>query len=440
MSTTTSNLDAYWMPFTANRDFKAKPRVISAASGHYYTTEDGTQLYDMFSGLWSTGLGHCHPKIVEAVQEQVARLDYCMSFQVTNDKAIALADRVTKMAPEGIDHCFFTNSGSESVDTALKIALGYHRARGEGNRSRLIGREKGYHGVNFGGMSVGGIVPNRKVFSAALLPGVDHLRHTLDIERNAFSRGLPKHGVELAEDLERLCALHDGSNIAAVIVEPVAGSAGVIPPPPGYLERLREICDQHGILLIFDEVIAAFGRLGAPFGAQRFGVTPDIITCAKGLTNGVIPMGAVLVRDVVYDAFMQGPANMVEIFHGYTYSGHPVAAAAGLATMDVYDEEGTFEQAAGLEQHFEDLLHSFADHKHVIDVRNFGLMGAIEMAPREGAPGARGGETHKKSFWDEKVVVRNGMDILQFSPFLNSDPDEMEQSFAAVRRVLDAIE
>jgi beta-alanine--pyruvate transaminase len=326
------------------------------------------------------------------------------------------------------------------VDTALKIALGYHRARSEGNRTRLIGREKGYHGVNFGGMSVGGIVPNRKIFSAALIPGVDHLRHTLDIERNAFSRGLPEHGIELAEDLERLCALHDGSNIAAVIVEPVAGSAGVIPPPPGYLERLREICDQHGILLIFDEVIAAFGRLGAPFGAQRFGVTPDIITTAKGLTNGVIPMGAVLVSDSIYDAFMQGPENMIEIFHGYTYSGHPVAAAAGLATMDVYDDEGTFEQAAGLEQHFENLLHSFADQKHVIDVRNFGLMGAIEMAPRAGAPGARGGEAHKKCFWDENVVVRNGMDTLQFSPFLNSNPDEMEQSFAAVRRVLDSIE
>jgi len=440
MSTAQTSLDAYWLPFTANRDFKAKPRVISGASGHYYTLDDGTRLYDMFSGLWTSGLGHCHPKIVEAVQKQVAELDYCMTFQVTNNKAIELADRVIKMAPEGIDHCFFTNSGSESVDTALKMALGYHRARGEGHRTRLIGREKGYHGVNFGGMSVGGIVPNRKVFSAALLPGVDHLRHTLDIERNAFSRGLPQHGIELAEDLERLCALHDGSNIAAVIVEPVAGSAGVIPPPPGYLQRLREICDKHGILLIFDEVIAAFGRLGAPFGAQRFGVTPDIITTAKGLTNGVIPMGAVLVSGKIYDAFMQGPAHMIEMFHGYTYSGHPVASAAGLATMGVYDEEGTFEQAVALESHFEDLLHSFDNHRHVIDVRNIGLMGAIEMAPRAGAPGARGGEVHKKCFWDENLVVRNGMDTLQFSPFLNSNPDEMEQSFAALRRVLDSIE
>jgi beta-alanine--pyruvate transaminase len=430
----------YWMPFTANRDFSRKPRIISGADGHWYTRPDGTRLYDTFSGLWTSGVGHCHPRIVAAVQEQVATLDYCITFQVTNDKALALAERVTAMAPQGFSHCFFTNSGSESVDTALKIALGYHRARGEGHRTRLIGREKGYHGVNFGGMSVGGMVPNRKAFSAVLLPGVDHLRHTLDIERNAFSRGLPKHGIELAEDLERLCLLHDGSNIAAVIVEPVPGSAGIIPPPPGYLERLREICDRHGILLIFDEVIAAFGRLGEPFGATRFDVKPDIITTAKGLTNGVVPMGAVLVRDEIHDAFMNGPDYMIELFHGYTYSGHPVAAAAGLATMDVYEDEGIFEQARGLEQLFEDLLHSFADHPHVIDVRNIGLMGAIELAPRDGAPGVRGFEVHKHCFWEENLVVRNGMDLLQFSPFLNSDRDEMEQSFAALRRALDAVD
>ncbi|MBT8068363.1 MAG: aspartate aminotransferase family protein [Gammaproteobacteria bacterium] len=440
MSAAPENLDAYWMPFTANRDFKKKPRIIKGAAGHYYTAQDGSKLYDTFSGLWTCGLGHCHPKIVEAVQEQVATLDYCMTFQVTNDKAAALAERVTAMAPDGMNKCFFTNSGSESVDTALKIALGYHRARGEGHRTRLIGRERGYHGVNFGGMSVGGMVPNRKVFSANLIPGVDHIRHTHDIEHNAFSRGQPAWGAHLADDLERLCALHDGSNIAAVIVEPVAGSTGVLPPPVGYLEKLREVCDRHGILLIFDEVIAAFGRLARPFGAQRFDVMPDIITTAKGLTNGVIPMGAVLVRDAIYEAFMQGPAHLIELFHGYTYSGHPVAAAAGLATMGVYEEEGTFDQAASLEQHFEDLLHSFADHKHVIDVRNYGLMGAIEMAPRDGAPGARGGEAHKKCFWDEHLVIRNGMDTLQFSPFLNSDPDEMQQSFESIRRVLDTIE
>ena len=328
MSATAKDTDAYWMPFTANRDFKKQPRIITGASGHHYTAADGTRIYDMFSGLWTSGIGHCHPKIVEAVQQQVASLDYCMSFQLSNDIAFELAERVVDMAPDSFSNCFFTNSGSESVDTALKIALAYHRARGEGNRTRLIGREKGYHGVNFGGMSVGGMVPNRKVFSANLIPGVDHMRHTLDLERNAFSRGQPEHGAELADDLERLAALHDGSNIAAVIVEPVAGSAGVLPPPVGYLEKLREICDRHGILLIFDEVITAFGRVGRATGAERFGITPDLITTAKGLTNGVIPMGGVLVRDHVYDAFMQGPEHMVELFHGYTYSGHPVAAAA----------------------------------------------------------------------------------------------------------------
>ncbi len=432
--------DALWMPFTANRDFKKKPRVICDAEGHYYTTTDGRRLYDTFSGLWTTGVGHCHPKIVEAVQQQVAKLDYAMTFQMGNDKSFELAERVVDLAPEGFSNVFFTNSGSESVDTALKIALAYHRAKGEGHRTRLIGREKGYHGVNFGGMSVGGILPNRKVFSAALLPGVDHLRHTLDIDRNAFSRGMPEHGVELADDLERLCVLHDGSNIAAVIVEPIVGSAGVIPPPVGYLEKLREICDRHGILLIFDEVIAAFGRVGKAFGAERVGVTPDIITTAKGLTNGVIPMGAVLVQQKIYDAMMHGPEHMVELFHGYTYSGHPVAAAAGLATLDVYKDEGIFEQSIALEDTFADLLHSFADHDKVIDVRNFGLMGAIELAPRDGAPGARGLEIHKRCFWDEDLVMRNALDVLSFSPFLNSKVDEMEQSFEAMRRVVDAID
>ncbi len=440
MSATAKNTDAYWMPYTANRDFKKNPRIITGASGHHYTTADGSKLYDMFSGLWTSGVGHCHPKIVEAVQKQVASLDYCMSFQMSHDKAFELAERVVDMAPDGFSNCFFTNSGSESVETALKIALGYHRARGEGNRTRLIGREKGYHGVNFGGMSVGGISPNRKIFSANLIPGVDHLRHTLDIEKNAFSRGLPKHGIELADDLERLAQLHDGSNIAAVIVEPVAGSAGVLPPPDGYLQKLRETCDRHGILLIFDEVITAFGRVGKGTAAERFGVTPDIITTAKGLTNGVIPMGGVLVQQHVYDAFMQGPEHMVELFHGYTYSGHPVAAAAGLATMDVYQEEGIFEQSAELESTFADILHSFDDHEKVIDVRNFGMMGSIELAPRDGEPGARGLEIHKKCFWDEKLVVRNGMDALQFSPFLNSNVDEMQASFEGIRRVIDAVE
>ena len=440
MSATARNLDAYWMPFTANRDFKSKPRIITGASGHHYTTDDGAKVYDLFAGLWTTGVGHCHPKIVAAVQRQVAELDYAISFQMSNNRSFELAERVIDLAPDGFTQCFFTNSGSESVDTALKIALGFHRARGEGNRTRLIGRERGYHGVNFGGMSVGGIVPNRKAFSANLIPGVDHIRATMNLEHTAFTRGQPAWGAHLADDLERLAALHDGSNIAAVIVEPVAGSAGVLPPPIGYLERLREICDKHGILLIFDEVITAFGRLGKPFAADYFGVKPDIITTAKGLTNGVIPMGAVLVRDHVYEAFMEGPDQMIELFHGYTYSGHPVAAAAGIAAMDVYEEEGIFEQAASLAVPFEDLLHSFADHDKVIDVRNMGLMGSIEMAPRDGAPGARGLEVHKRCFWEENLIVRNGMDCLQFSPFLNSNVDDWEQAFGSIRRLLDAIE
>ena len=440
MAEAAQHIDAYWMPFTANRDFKKNPRIITGAEGHYYTTADGRKIYDLFAGLWTTGLGHCHPKIVEAVQKQVAELDYAISFQVGNNKSFELAERVTNLAPEGFTQCFFTNSGSESVDSALKIALGYHRARGEGNRTRLIGRERGYHGVNFGGISVGGMVPNRKVFSANLIPGVDHIRATMNLKHTAFSRGQPETGAHLADDLEGLAALHDGSNIAAVIVEPVAGSAGVLPPPIGYLERLREICDRHGILLIFDEVITAFGRLGKSFAAERVGVMPDIITTAKGLTNGVIPMGAVLVRDHVYDAFMQGPEHMIELFHGYTYSGHPVAAAAGLAALDAYAEEGTFDQAAELEKPFEDLLHSFADHDKVIDVRNFGLMGAIELAPREGAPGARGLEIHKHCFWNEDMVVRNGMDILQISPFLNSKLDDWNQAFDKIRHAIDTID
>jgi beta-alanine--pyruvate transaminase len=351
-----------------------------------------------------------------------------------------LAERVTSLAPEGYSKVFFTNSGSESADTSLKIALGYHRARGEGHRTRLIGREKGYHGVNFGGMSVGGMTPNRKAFGASLLPCVDHLPHTWSLEHNAFSRGQPGWGAHLAEELEALAALHDGENIAAVIVEPVAGSAGILPPPVGYLERLREICDKYGILLIFDEVITAFGRIGEGFGAQRFGVMPDIINMAKGLTNGVIPMGAVMVRDEIYDTFMQGPKQAIELFHGYTYSGHPVAAAAGIAALDAYVQEGTFEQSRALESHFENALHSLADHPLVSDVRNFGLMGGVDVVARPGAIGARGLEVHKKCFWDEDIIVRNGGDILQFSPFLDSRPEDFDMTVEKVRRVLDSIE
>ena len=433
-----SHDQALWLPFTANRAFWKSPRVITGARGHYYTTDDGRQLLDGFSGLWTSGLGHCHPRIVAAVQEQVAMLDYAMGFQVSNDKAIALAKEVAAMAPDGMNKVFFTNSGSESADTALKIALAYHRARGEGQRTRLIGRERGYHGVNFGGLSVGGIPGNRKVFSAALLPGVDHLRHTWSAADMAFSKGQPAWGAHLADDLERLCALHDASNIAAVIVEPVAGSTGILVPPIGYLARLREICDKYGILLIFDEVITAFGRVGAPFAATRFGVTSDIITTAKGLTNGVVPMGAVIVRDGIYDALMQGPEHVVELFHGYTYSGHPLAAAAGLATLAAYREEDTFARARALEPLFEEMIHALKDEPNVVDIRNFGLMGGIELAPRAGAPGARGFDVFLKCF-EAGVVIRNGGDILQFSPFLDSTPDELARIFDTVRQALRSV-
>ncbi len=439
MPLTQQQIDAYWMPFTANRDFKKQPRLVVGAEGHYYTSADGRRIYDCFSGLWCSGLGHCHPKIVAAVQRQVATLDYCMAFQMGGENSFQLAGQLAEFAPPGFNHCFFTGSGSESADTALKIALAYHRAQGNAQRNRLVGRERGYHGVNFGGISVGGIGPNRKVFNANLINNVDHLPHTLDLQHNAFSKGQPAWGAHLADELERLAALHDGGNIAAVIVEPVAGSTGILPPPVAYLQRLREICDRHGILLIFDEVITAFGRVGENFAAQRFGVMPDIITTAKGLTNGVIPMGAVLVRDGIYDAFMRGPEQLIELFHGYTYSGHPVAAAAGLATLDIYRQEGVMEQARALEAPFEQALHSLADCPHVIDIRNIGLMGAIELAPREGAPGARGLEAHKRCFWEEDIAVRNGMDILQFSPFLNAGAEDLARALEAVGRVLKTI-
>jgi len=439
MTAPATPLDAYWMPFTANRDFHARPRIIIRGEGHHYVTADGRRVYDAFSGLWTSGLGHCHPKIVEAVREQVGRLDYALGFQAGSDRVFELAERLVAMAPAGFTRAFFTNSGSESADTSLKIALGYHRARGEAQRTRLVGREKGYHGVNFGGMSVGGITPNRKMFGSSLLPCVDHLPHTWAPQHNAFSRGQPDWGAHLADELERLAALHDGGNIAAVIVEPVAGSAGVIPPPKGYLERLRALCDRYGILLIFDEVITAFGRVGASFAAERFGVLPDIINIAKGLTNGVVPMGAVLVREDIHAAFMQGPPEAIELFHGYTYSGHPVAAAAGIATLETYVEEGSFEKARALEAHFEDALHSLADHPLVTDVRNFGLMGGVDLAPRAGAPGARGLEVHKRCFWDEDLVVRNGADTLQFSPFLDARPEDVTMTVEKVRRVLDRV-
>ncbi len=432
---TATNLEPYWMPFTANRAFKKAPRVLHSAQGHYYTDADGRTLLDGFSGLWTTGLGHCHPKIVAAVQSQVATLDYAMAFQMGHNKAFELAEKLVAIAPPEFTRVFFTNSGSEAADTALKMSIAYHRARGEGNRTRLIGRERGYHGVNFGGMSVGGMTANRKVFSPVMIPGVDHIRHTHSLADMAFSKGQPTWGGHLADDLERLVALHDASNLAALIVEPVAGSAGILVPPVGYLERLRETCDKHGILLIFDEVITAFGRIGAAFGAQRFGVTPDIITVAKGLTNGVIPMGAVLVKESVYQALTNCPENLIELFHGYTYSGHPVAAAAGLATLQCYEDEATFAQVRNIEGVFEMLLHELKGEPHVVDIRNFGLMGGIELAPRVGSAGARGAEVFLRCF-DEGVVVRNTGDILALSPFFGSTDDELLRIIDTIRRAL----
>ena len=436
-----ANLDvsAYWMPFTANRDFKQEPRMIVSAERHHYRTADGRTLYDSFSGLWTSGLGHCHPRIVEAVAKQAATLDFAMTFQVGTTPAFELAARLADVAPGDLNRVFFTNSGSEAADTALKIALAYHRARGEPQRTRFIGRERGYHGVNFGGMSVGGIGANRRVFSPALLPNVDHLPHTFNLARNAFTRGQPAWGAELADDLERLCALHGADTIAAVIVEPAAGSTGILPPPQGYLERLRKICSTHGILLIFDEVITAFGRVGDAFAASRLNVTPDMITTAKGLTNGVIPMGAVIAHKQIYDAVCVGPMQTPELFHGYTYSGHPIAAAAGLATLSAYEEEDTFAAARALEPRFEAAIHTLADHPKVLDVRNFGLMGAIELKARDGAPGTRGLDVHKHCFWNEDLVIRNGGDVLQFSPFLNSEAADIDMTFEKVRRAIDAV-
>src|SRR3954470_4930855 len=373
---------AFWMPYTANRQFKKAPLLLARAEGMHYWTADGRQILDGQSGLWCVNAGHCRPKIVAAVQKQVAEMDFAPTFQMGHPAAFEFADRLAKIAPPGFSRVFFTNSGSESADTALKIALAYHRARGEGQRFRLIGRERGYHGVNFGGMAVGGVTANRKAFGPGVA-GVDHMRHTHDPARNAFSRGQPAHGAELADDLERLCALHDASTIAAVIVEPVSGSAGVLIPPVGYLERLREICTKHGILLIYDEVITGFGRLGKPFGSQKLGVLPDLFTTAKGMTNGAVPMGAVFVRDSIYEPFMQGPEG-IELFHGYTYSGHPLACAAGLGTLDTYEEEGLFARGASLHGHWESAAHALKDAPHVADIRNIGLMAAIELEPRAG--------------------------------------------------------
>jgi beta-alanine--pyruvate transaminase len=427
------DLDAFWMPFTANRQFKSKPRLLARAQGMHYWTDDGREILDAVAGLWCVNAGHCRKEITDAVAKQAATMEFAPTFQMGHPLAFELASRLAKLAPPGLDRVFFTNSGSESVDTALKIAIAYHRARGEASRTRLIGREKGYHGVGFGGISVGGMVNNRKFFGS-LLPGVDHLPHTLDLEHNAFSRGLPQWGAHLANELERIVALHDASTIAAVIVEPISGSAGVILPPVGYLKRLREICDKHGILLIFDEVITGFGRTGKPFGAQSFDVTPDMMTTAKGLSNGAVPMGAVFAQRKIYDAFMQGPENAIELFHGYTYSAHPLACAAALATLDIYAREGLLTRAATLSAKWEDAVHSLKGLPHVIDIRNYGLIGAIEFEPRPGKPGSRGYDIFTKCF-ERNVMVRQTADTIALSPPLIIEEKHIDQIISTLRTV-----
>ncbi|MEI9886445.1 MAG: aspartate aminotransferase family protein [Rhizomicrobium sp.] len=434
----TNDLEAYWMPFTANRQFKANPRLFASADGMYFKTTDGRDVMDGVSAMWCCNAGHNRPRIVEAIRRQAGELDYSPAFQIGHRKAFELANRLAALMPGGLKHVFYTNSGSESVETALKMAIAYHRVRGEGSRVRLIGREKGYHGVNFGGMSVGGMVANRKMFGT-LLAGVDHIRHTHGDPRNAFSKGEPEHGAEYADDLERLVQLHDASTIAAVIVEPVQGSGGVIVPPRGYLKRLREICDRHGILLIFDEVITGFGRLGTPFAAQYFGVEPDLVTTAKGITNGVIPMGAVFAQNKIYDAFMQGPPNAIEFFHGYTYSGNPMACAAALGTLDTYEEEGLLTRAAGLAKYWEDGLHSLRGHPHVIDIRNIGFVGAVELAGVPGEPTKRGFSAYLK-LYEAGLLCRTTGDTIAFAPPLIAEHKHIDFLVETLGKVIKSID
>lgn len=430
---TASSLDAFWMPFTANRQFKAKPRLLTAAKGMYYTSDDGRQVLDGTAGLWCVNAGHGRTEIADAVGEQLRTLDYAPTFQMGHPLAFEFAERLAGIAPAGLDRIFFTGSGSESVDTALKIALAYQRAIGQGTRTRFIGRERGYHGVGFGGISVGGILNNRRMFTS--LPGVDHLRHTHDLARNAFSRGLPEHGADLADDLERLVQLHGAETIAAVIVEPVAGSTGVLLPPRGYLERLREIATRHGILLIFDEVITGFGRLGAPFATDYFGVEPDIVTTAKGLTNGSIPMGAVFCSRGIHDALMQGPDNAIELFHGYTYSAHAVACAAGLATLGIYEREELLTRGAEEAGYWRDAMHSLRDAPHVIDIRTIGLVAGIELDPRAGAPGSRAYDLFVDCF-ERGLLIRVTGDIIALSPPLIVERHQIDTMVAMLREGL----
>jgi beta-alanine--pyruvate transaminase len=426
-------LESFWMPFTANRQFKSAPRIMVSAKDMHFTTEDGRQVLDGTAGLWCVNAGHGRESIANAVQKQVMTLDYAPAFQMGHPGAFELSERLVKLAPQ-FSHVFLANSGSEAVDSALKMAIAYHRVCGQGTRTRLIGRERGYHGVGFGGISVGGIGGNRKFFGS-LLPGVDHLPHTHNLEQNAFSRQQPEWGAHLADDLERIVALHDASNIAAVIVEPVAGSTGVLIPPKGYLQKLRSICDKHGILLIFDEVITGFGRLGASFATDYFGVVPDMMVVAKGITNGTVPMGAVLVRPGLYEAFMGGAENAIELFHGYTYSGHPVACAAALATLDIYEAEGLFDRAHGMADYWENAVHSLKGLPHVIDVRNLGLVAGIELAGIAGKPGARAFDCFLRCY-EQGLLIRTTGDIIALSPPLIIEKEHIDRIVGMLGDVL----
>jgi beta-alanine--pyruvate transaminase len=436
-SLTTNSLNEFWMPFTANRQFKSAPRLLVSAKDMHYQSHDGRSILDGAAGLWCVNAGHCRPRISEAIARQAGTMDFAPMFQMGHPLAFELASRVSAMLPDGLDHVFFSNSGSEAVDTALKIALAYQRARGEGQRTRLIGRERGYHGVGFGGISVGGIGNNRKQFGT-MLTGVDHLPHTHDIARNAFSRGQPAHGAERADVLESILALHDPSTVAAVIVEPMAGSTGVLIPPVGYLQRLKDICTKHGILLIFDEVISGFGRLGAPFAVDLFGITPDILTLAKGITNATVPMGATIVNNTIHDAFMNGPAGAIELFHGYTYSAHVLACAAALATLDTYEEEGIFANAAALSPYFEDAIHSLKTLPNVIDIRNLGIVAGVELAPRPGAVGARAYDVFVACY-NAGLLVRVTGDIIAISPPLIAEKHHIDELVGILGDVIKAV-
>ncbi len=431
-------LAALWMPFTANRAFKATPRQLKSAKDMHYTSDDGRQILDGTAGLWAVNAGHCRPSIVAAIQKTAAELDYAPPFQLGHPLSFELATRIADLMPNGLDRIFFTNSGSESVDTALKIALAYQRARGQGTRTRLIGRERGYSGVGFGGISVGGIVNNRRQFGT-LLAGVDHLPHTHNLEHNAFTKGRPQWGAHLADNLEAIVALHGAETIAAVIVEPMAGSTGVLVPPQGYLEKLREITTKHGILLIFDEVITGFGRVGGATASGTLGVTPDMITMAKGLTNAAVPMGAVAVSRHVHDGVVEGAADGIELFHGYTYSGHPLAAAAGLATLDLYKSEGIFEHAASLHGYWEDAVHSLKGKRHIIDIRNMGIVAGIELEPRPGAPTKRATELFQKCF-DNGLLVRATGDIVALSPPLILQKAHIDEMVGRIAELVETID